>query len=108
MSISQLASKYELVFIVDGKLPNDAKESVRKDVAEAVNKYGGKVINSQVWIERHKFTFRIKKCTEGTYYLMNIEGDNEIVEKVKSGLTLNEKVLRFMFIKVEAKAAAKV
>ena len=59
--------KYELVVIVDAKLTNESKETVRKEVADLVNKHGGKVINSQVWLEKHKFTFEIKKwpCSDG-------------------------------------------
>jgi ribosomal protein S6 len=100
--------KYELVVIVDAKLTNEAKETVRREITDLVNKYDGKVINSQVWLEKHKFTFEIKKCNEGTYFIINLEGGSEVVEKMKPLLKLNERVLRFAFIKVESKSAPKV
>jgi len=103
---NRLMSKYELVLIIDARLTNETKESIRKDVADLVVKNGGKVINSQVWLEKHRLTFQIKKCGEGTYYLVNIEGANDTVANVKSVLRLNEKVLRFIFIKVEPKIPA--
>lgn len=106
MENSKLVRKYELVVIVDAKLTNETKETVRKDVADAITKNGGKVINSQVWLEKHKMTFEIKKCDEGTYYIINFEGVNDTIEKVKPGLKLNEKILRFAFIKAEAKSPA--
>ena len=107
METNEQTRKYELVVIVDAKLTNEVKETVRKDVTDLVNKHGGKVINSQVWLEKHKLTFEIKKCSEGTYYIINFEGGSEVVEKVKPTLKLNEKILRFAFIKVESKGEPK-
>lgn len=103
MENSEQSRKYELVVIVDAKLSGDAKEAVRKNVTDLINKHGGKVINSQVWLEKHRFTFEIKKCHEGSYYIINFEGDGSIVEKMKPTMRLNEKILRFVFIKVESK-----
>ena len=106
MEKSELVRKYELVVVVDAKLAKEAKDAVRKEVTDEINKHGGKVINSRVWLEKQKFTFQIKKCTEGTYYLINCEGKGEVVEKIQSGLRLNEKILRFVFVKIEPRAAA--
>ena len=106
MEKSELVRKYELVVIVDAKLTNEAKETIRNEVTEEIVKRGGKVINSQVWLEKHKLTFQIKKCSEGTYYIINFEGASDIIEKVKTGLKLNEQILRFEFIKIEPKVTA--
>ena len=106
MEKNELTRKYELVVIVDAKSTNEAKEAIRKEVSDAITKRGGKVINSQVWLEKHKLTFQIKKCSEGTYYIINFEGASDIVEKVKPSLKLNEQILRFEFIKIESKVAA--
>ncbi len=107
MEKNEQMRKYELVVIVDAKLTGEVKEAVRKEVTDLVNKNGGKVINSQVWLEKHKFTFEIKKCTEGTYYIINFEGGSDVVAKMKPVLRLNEKVLRSIFIKVESKGGPK-
>ena len=107
MEKNELKKKYELVIIVDAKLTNESKETVRKEVTELVNKHGGKVINSQIWLEKHKFTFEIEKCTDGTYYIVNFEGGSDVVNKMKPLLKLNEKILRFIFIKAEPKGEPK-
>ena len=73
MDNTETLSKYELVLIVDAKSTSDSKEAIRKEAADLINKHGGKVINSQVWLEKHKMTFQIKKCDEGTYFLINFE-----------------------------------
>ena len=107
MEKTETLRKYELVIIVDAKLSSEVRETVCKEVTDLIKKHGGKVINSQVWLEKHKMTFQIQKCDEGTYYLINIEGDNEVIGKIKFDLKLNEKILRSAFIRIEAKADAK-
>ena len=66
-------SKYEVVYILDARLSDREKAEVGKQVADLINKLGGKVADSKVWIERQKMAFAIKKAWEGVYYLLNVE-----------------------------------
>ena len=108
MEKTVIERKYELVVILDGKLSNEDKDEIIKSVIELVKKEGGKVINSQVWIEKQKLTFEIKKCKDGSYYIINITAKASSISKMRSILKLNEKVLRFEFIKVNSKKKAEV
>lgn len=92
-------NKYELVVIVDSQMAQDQKENVYKQTTDAVTKGGGKVINNQVWLEKFKMAFSIRKCLEGTYYLVKFESLGSAVEKIKQILKLNEEILRFSIIK---------
>lgn len=107
MENNQHVRKYELVVIVDAKLTGETKDAIRKSVTDLVTTNGGKVINSQVWLEKHKFTYEIKKCQEGTYTIINFEGPSTVVGKMKAAMKLNEKILRFAFIKLESKSEPK-
>ena len=107
MEKSALARKYELVLIIDAKLASEIKETIRKEATDLINKHKGKIINSQIWLEKHKLTFPIKKCDEGTYYIINFEGDSGVVAKVKPILRINENILRFSFIRVASKSEMK-
>ena len=93
--------KYELMIIVDAKLANEEKETARREATETVTKAGGKIINSQTWLEKQKFSFAIKKCAEGTYYLINFEGEGAAISPIRSDLRLNERILRFAVTKVD-------
>ena len=93
--------KYELAVIVDATIPQEQKESVIKEVSESVAKSGGKVINSQVWIDKHRFSFRMKKCSEGTYYLVNFESPRAAVAPIRQLLRLNDRILRFLMTRAE-------
>ena len=93
--------KYELVSIIDASLAQEEKETINKEATEAITKSGGKVINSKVWLEKQKFTFRIKKVNEGTYYLTNFEMGDFAMSDIQQRLRLNERILRFTIIRTE-------
>ncbi|MCK5215343.1 MAG: 30S ribosomal protein S6 [Candidatus Omnitrophica bacterium] len=94
-------NKYEMVIIVDAALLQDEKEKIIKEVSDIISKCEGKVINSQIWFEKQKLAFRMKKKTEGTYYIINFEGKHSELAKQRQLIKLNEKVLRSLIIKVE-------
>jgi small subunit ribosomal protein S6 len=93
--------KYELVVIVDATLQQEEKESVVKEACDIITKCEGRVINNQVWLDKHRLTFRMKKRTEGTYYLINFDSPCSSLVKVRQNLKLNDRVLRSLIIKVE-------
>ena len=92
---NELLKKYELMVIVDGRLSQDEKTAVFKETTDTVTKSGGKIINSQVWLDKHKLTFPIKKCKEATYYVVNYEADGSVNAKAGAALKINERVLRY-------------
>lgn len=96
-----MTNKYELVFLLDAQTPQEKKEAACKQVTEAVAKHEGKIINSNVWLERQKMTFPLKRCLEATYYLMNLEANSAAINKIRQTLRLNEDLLRFLVVRVE-------
>ncbi len=103
MEKTAIERKYELVVILDAKLTNDERDEIIKSISELVKKEDGKVVNSQVWIDKQKLTFEIKKCKEGTYYLINIVAKASAIAEMRTAMKLSEKILRFEFIKVDTK-----
>lgn len=103
MENKELLTKYELVVILDAKLNPEEKEGIINDVLETVKKQDCKVINNKVWIEKQKLAFEIKKCKDGTYYLINFEGKASASSSIRGSLRLKEKLLRFSIIKAETK-----
>jgi ribosomal protein S6 len=96
--------KYELMVIVEARLNEDEKQSIFKEITDVINKNSGKIINSRIWLDKHKFTFRINKCAEGTYYLINLEAPGKITH-ILPILRQNERILRFVLSRVDSHAA---
>ena len=101
-------NKYEFVYIIDAHASQTVKDDIVKQVNDAIAKSGIKLINSQVWLERHKMSFPINKIWEGTYYMLNLEAPGSALNKLYSLLRINEQILRFLAIRVEQKTAAGV
>ena len=98
-------NKYELVYIIDAHAPQSTKDEIAKQVADSLAKIEIKIVNSQMWLDRHKMSFPIQKIMEGTYYLLNLEAKSSNVAKLQGILRINEQILRFMTIKVDAQKA---
>jgi small subunit ribosomal protein S6 len=98
-------NKYELVYIVDAHAAQGTKDEIAKQVADSLAKAEIKLVNSQMWLDRHKMSFPIQKIGEGTYYLLNLEAKSSSVAKLQSSLRLNEQILRFMTVRAEAPKA---
>ena len=95
-------NKYELVYIIDAHAPQTTKDDVAKQVEEALAKSEIKLVNSQLWLDRHKMSFPIQKVIEGSYYLLNLEAKSSSVAKLQSILRINEQILRFMTVRADA------
>ncbi len=89
-------NKYELIVVVDAASPQEEKDTVLKEVIDVINKCDGKLINRNVWLDKHKFTFPVKKRKDGTYYILNFEGPQPRMAELRKLLRLNDKVLRFL------------
>ena len=98
-------NKYELIYLVDGRLSDGEKAEIAKLVAEMIAKAGGKVANAAVWFERQRMSFPINKVWEATYYLLNVDGKASEMAKLRRDLQLSERILRFLIIKAEATKA---
>jgi small subunit ribosomal protein S6 len=98
-------NKYELVYIVDAHAPQGTKDEITKQVTDALAKTEVKLVNSQMWLDRHKMSFPIKKIGEGTYYLLSLEAKSSNIVKLQSILRANEQILRFLTVKADAQKA---
>ena len=95
-------NKYEIMIIVKAQLAADGREAVCKQVSDSIAKNGGKVVNSQLWLDKHRFASMIKKSSEGAYYLIKFENPSTSVDKIKQAARLNEDILRFAITKSES------
>jgi small subunit ribosomal protein S6 len=95
-------NKYELVYIIDAHAPQSTKDEIAKQVADSLAKTEIKLVNSQLWLDRHKMSFPIQKIVEGTYYLLSLEAKSSSIAKLQSMLRINEQILRFLTVRADA------
>lgn len=95
-------NKYEAMFIVKPELTEDERKALVGQITEAITKNGGKVASADLWSERRKLTFPIKKKDEGVYYLVRFEIPPDGITKVKYAYKLNESILRVQILRDDA------
>ena len=93
---------YEFVYIVDAHATQAVKDEITKQVNEALAKSNIKVINSQIWLDKSRLAFTLKKCQEATYGLINFQAARSAITNLRESLILNERILRYLIIDVEA------
>ncbi|MFA5100458.1 MAG: 30S ribosomal protein S6 [Candidatus Omnitrophota bacterium] len=95
-------NKYEAMFIVKPDLSEEEAKTVYASLKDAVTKNGGSVTSADVWSERRRLAFIIKKQQEGVYYLMKFSAPSDAITKLKYTYGLNEFVLRVLITRLEA------
>ena len=98
-------NKYEMVLIVDAHLNSTERDDIVKQAVDIVGKSEGKVINSSLWMEKHRMSFPINKVWDGAYYLVNFEAKSPAIAKVRQLFRINEKILRYLIIRQEDKVS---
>jgi len=93
--------KYEAMVLVRPDLSEDEKKALFSQISDTVTKNNGKVTQADIWLEKKKLVFPIRKYREGTYYLMNFTVAPAAITKINYAYKLNENILRVLIIKIE-------
>lgn len=92
---------YECVLIARSDITPQQVETLADQMAAVVAEGGGSVGKKEYWGLRN-LAYRIKKNRKGHYLLMNIDAPHPAVAEMERQLRLNEDILRFLTVRVEA------
>jgi len=95
-----MSNKYETVFIVTPVLSDaQVKEAVNK-FRDVINTNNAKVVYEEDWGLR-KLAYPIKHKSTGFYYRFEFEGDGPIIEKLETEYKRDERIIRFLSVKMD-------
>lgn len=86
---------YEMIYVLDASLTDEAKEAFAKKFADIVAAKGGKVVNVDKWGVK-KLAYPINYKTDGDYTVMTFEADGSAVKELERVSDLSSEVLRRM------------
>jgi small subunit ribosomal protein S6 len=92
---------YEHLLIARQDISAQAVDALATHLKTIVEGEGGKVEKQEYWGLRG-LAYRIKKNRKGHYVLLNINAPAKAVIELERQLKINEDVLRFITVKVEA------
>ena len=91
-------TKYEMLYIIDASLTDEAKEGIVKKFEDLVSKNGGTVEKTDRWGLR-KLVYPINYKTEGYYVLMTFEAAKTLVEEIKRIAGITDGLIRRLITK---------
>jgi small subunit ribosomal protein S6 len=94
-------SFYETVFIARQDISAAQVEALADGFTQIIQDHGGTVANREYWGLRN-ISYRIKKNRKGHYVLLNIEGTGPAISEMERTMRINEDVLRYLTVRVEA------
>ena len=96
---------YETVFILTPVLSDEQmKETVAKFKKLLTDK-GAEILNEEAWGLK-KMAYAIEKKSTGFYCLLEFNAEPAVVTTLETGYRRDEKVIRFMTVKLDKYAAA--
>ncbi|MGI6231939.1 MAG: 30S ribosomal protein S6 [Prevotella sp.] len=98
-------NQYETVFILTPVLSDEQmKETVAK-FKKLLTDNGAEILNEETWGLK-KMAYAIKKKSTGFYCLLEFKAEPSVVETLVTGYRRDEKVIRYITVKLDKYAAA--
>ncbi len=91
--------KYEFVFVLP-KLEEKAKKELLKKIKDLFVEQKGKIEKEDNWGLK-QLAYRIKKQTEGDYFLFLVSFKPGIFGKIEEKLKQEENMLRYLLVRVD-------
>ena len=92
---------YESVFIARQDITTAQVETMADEFSEIITSAGGSINKREYWGLR-ALAYRIKKNRKGHYIMFNMETAPEALKEYERIMGLNEDVLRFLNIRIDA------
>ena len=91
-------TKYEMLYILDASLADEAKEAIIKKFEALVVDNGGVVESIDLWGVK-KLQYPINYKNEGYYVLMNFEAEKTLVVEIKRVAGITDGIIRRLITK---------
>jgi small subunit ribosomal protein S6 len=92
---------YEHVFLTRQDASNAQVDTLTDQFKSVITSGGGTVAKTEYWGVK-SLSFRIKKNRKAHYTLLNIDAPPAAVAEMERQMSINEDVIRFMTVRVEA------
>jgi small subunit ribosomal protein S6 len=92
---------YENVFVARQDISAAQVEALADAFTTLVNEQGGQVTKREYWGLRN-IAYRIKKNRKGHYVLLNLDAPPKAVNELERNMRINEDVIRYLTVRVEA------
>lgn len=93
---------YELVYIIDTALEEEARKELIDRFNGMIEQNGGSVEKVEEW-GRRRLAYLVKDKPEGYYVLVNYSAEPTVPKEIERNLGITEGILRYLTTRVEVK-----
>jgi small subunit ribosomal protein S6 len=100
-------NKYEVVYIIDPAVEDEARKALINRFNELITGNGGSVDKVEEWGKK-RLAYAIDYKTEGYYVLVNFQAEADLPKELERNLQISDSVIRYQVIKqIERKVGIK-
>ena len=100
-------NKYEVVYIIDPAVEDEARKALIARFNELITCNGGSVDKVEEW-GRKRLAYAIDYKTEGYYVLVNFQAEADLPKELERNLQISDSVIRYQVIRlIERKVGIK-
>ena len=89
---------YEAMYLVNPALSEQEVEALAERLKSEITERGGEIVDVQ-HLGKKRLAYMVKKRRDGFYFLIYFRIPPGKISELTSGYSLNESILRFLFIK---------
>ncbi|MBR1505154.1 MAG: 30S ribosomal protein S6 [Prevotella sp.] len=97
-------NQYETVFILTPVLSDEQMKETVDKFKKLLTDNGAEILNEETWGLK-KMAYQIEKKTSGFYNLLEFKAEPSVIKTLETGFRRDEKVIRFITVKLEKYAA---
>ncbi len=92
---------YELVFIINPEIVEEALDTTIENVNKLITERGGIISNAEQWGKR-KLAYPIEHFIEGSYVLTEFKLKPALSKELEANLQTSEEILRHLLVKLSS------
>ena len=92
-------TKYEMLYILDASLSDEAKDGIIKKIEDLVSSNGGVIEKTDRWGLK-KLQYPINYKSEGFYVLTTFEAEKTLVVEIKRIVGITDGIIRRLITKI--------
>ena len=98
-------NQYETVFILTPVLSDDQMKETIAKFKKLLTDNGAEIVNEEAWGLK-KLAYQIDKKNSGFYNLVEFNAEPSVINVLETGFRRDEKVIRYITVKLDKYAAA--
>ncbi|QFG01023.1 30S ribosomal protein S6 [Psychrobacillus glaciei] len=94
--------KYELMYIIQPAIEEDAKKALVERFNEILTSNGAEIIEAKEWGKR-RLAYEINDLREGYYQIVKVNSDSKAIDEYIRLANINEDIIRHIAVRIDDK-----